>query len=87
MIRKVYELDPLLRPSFEGLMKIIAFIEDPVTIDNIIRHLKLNSQAERPPPCYEAVRNFLRQLRRVGSISEGLCGCFLLIRGRSLFQT
>jgi len=43
MIRKVYELDPLLCPSFGGPMKIIAFIEDPVTIDNIIRHLKLSS--------------------------------------------
>ena len=31
-------------------MKVIAFIEDHKVIDNIIDHLKLRFQAERPPP-------------------------------------
>ncbi len=31
-------------------MKVIAFIEDNKVIDNIISHLKLSFQAERPPP-------------------------------------
>ncbi len=30
-------------------MKVIAFIEDHKVIDNIIDHLKLSFQAERPP--------------------------------------
>jgi hypothetical protein len=48
MIRKVYELDPLLCPSCGGQMRIISFIEDPKSIDKIIRHLKLTFEAERP---------------------------------------
>ena len=45
MIRKVYELDPLLCPSCGGQMRIISFIEDPKVIDKIILHLKLTFQA------------------------------------------
>jgi len=50
MIRKVYEIDPLLCPSCGGQMQVIAFIEDHKVIDKIIRHLKLIFTAERPPP-------------------------------------
>ena len=50
MTRKVYEVDPLLCPTCGGQMRIISFIEDPKSIDKIIRHLKLSFQAERPPP-------------------------------------
>jgi len=50
MIRKVYEVDPLICPSCGGQMSIISFIEEPKTIDRIIRHLKLTFMAERPPP-------------------------------------
>ena len=50
MIRKVYEVDPLLCSSCGGRMRIISFIEEPKTIDRIIRHLELTFEAERPPP-------------------------------------
>jgi hypothetical protein len=50
IIKKVYEVDPLICPSCGGQMKIIAFIEDHKVIDRIIRHLKLIFVAERPPP-------------------------------------
>ena len=50
MIRKVYEIDPILSPSCRGQMRIISFIEDPKVIDKIILHLKLSFIAERPPP-------------------------------------
>ncbi|MBA7659321.1 hypothetical protein ES703_67298 [subsurface metagenome] len=50
MIRRVYEVDPLICPSCGGQMRIIAFIEDHNAIDRIIRHLKLTFAAERPPP-------------------------------------
>jgi len=50
MIRKVYEVDPLLCPTCGGQMRIISFIEEPKTIDRIIGHLKLTFEAERPPP-------------------------------------
>ncbi len=50
MIRKVYEVDPLICPNCHSQMKIIAFITDYPVVDRIIRHLKLSFQAERPPP-------------------------------------
>ena len=50
MIKKVYEVDPLICSSCGGKMRIIPFIEDHNAIDRIIRHLKLNFAAERPAP-------------------------------------
>jgi len=50
MIRKVFEVDPLLCPACGGQMSIISFIEDHKVIDKIIDHLKLTFMAERPPP-------------------------------------
>jgi len=50
MMKKVYEIDPLICLSCGGKMRIIAFIEDHNAIDRIIRHLKLSFAAERPPP-------------------------------------
>ncbi len=50
MIRKVYEVDPLICPQCGGEMKVISFIEDHKVIDKIIAHLKLTFHAERPPP-------------------------------------
>ena len=50
MIRKVFEVDPLLCPSCGGQMSIISFIEEPKIIDRIIAHLELTFDAERPPP-------------------------------------
>jgi len=50
MIRKVYEIDPLICPKCGEEMKVISFIEDNKVIDKIIDYLKLTSKAERPPP-------------------------------------
>ena len=50
MIKKVYEVDPLLCARCGGQMSIIAFIEDHKVIDKIIAHLKITFHAERPPP-------------------------------------
>ncbi|MEA2005939.1 MAG: transposase [Acidobacteriota bacterium] len=50
MIRKVYEIDPLICPKCGGTMRIVSFIEDHKVIDKIIAHLKLTFMAERPPP-------------------------------------
>ena len=48
MIRKVYDVDPLLCPSCGGQMRIISFIEEPKIIDRIIGHLEMTFEAERP---------------------------------------
>ena len=50
MIRKVFEVDPLICPRCGGEMKVISFIEDHKVIDRIIAYLKLTFLAERPPP-------------------------------------
>jgi hypothetical protein len=50
MIRKVYEVDPMVCPECGGMMKVIAFLTDYAVVDRIIGHLKLTFVAERPPP-------------------------------------
>jgi transposase len=52
MIRKVYEIDPMICPKCGGLMKVVAFITDYRAVDRIIDHLKLTFVAEKPPPSH-----------------------------------
>ena len=59
MIRKVFEVNPLLCPKCQGKMRIIAFISDYAVVDRIIAHLKLTFVAERPPPPRVASQEFL----------------------------
>ena len=66
MIRKVYEVDPLLCPTCGGRMRIISFIEEPKTIDRIIRHLELTFEAERPPPPQVVQQEFLMAAEEMG---------------------
>ncbi|MBN2246045.1 MAG: transposase zinc-binding domain-containing protein [Candidatus Aminicenantes bacterium] len=66
MIRKVYEVDPLRCPSCGGRMRIIYFIEEPKTIDKIIRHLELTFEAERPPPPHNVQKELLMAAEEKG---------------------
>ena len=52
LIKRVYEVDPLVCPSCGGEMKIIAFIVDHAVVDVILRHLAGRAQAGgvRGPP-------------------------------------
>jgi hypothetical protein len=50
MIRKVYEVDPIICPKCGGTMKVVALITDYQAVDGIIDHLKLTFSAEKPPP-------------------------------------
>jgi hypothetical protein len=52
MIRKVYEVDPMICPKCGGSMKVVAFVTEYAVVDRIIDHLKLRFIAERPPPSY-----------------------------------
>jgi hypothetical protein len=52
MIRKVYEVDPMICPRCGGTMKVVAFLTDYAVVDRIIRHLELTFVAEKPPPAY-----------------------------------
>jgi len=59
MIRKVYEVDPMVCPQCGGQMKVIAFLTDYAVVDRIIDHLKLTFVAERPPPPQAAYQEVL----------------------------
>jgi len=52
MIRKVYEVDPMICPKCGGTMKVVVFITDFKAVDRIIDHLKLTFVAEKPPPSH-----------------------------------
>ncbi len=66
MIRKVYEVDPLVCLSCEGQMKIITFIEAHKVIDRIIGHLNLRFGAERPSPPQVAKHELLLAAEEMG---------------------
>jgi len=59
MIRKFYEVDPMLCPKCGGRMNVIAFLMDFSVVDRIIGHLKLTYVAERPPPPQVASQELL----------------------------
>lgn len=66
IIRKVYEVDPLLCPSCGDQMKIISFLEDHKVIDKIIDHLKLTFISERPPPPHDVQHELLMAAEESG---------------------
>ncbi len=59
MIRKVYEVDPMVCPQCGGIMKVIAFLTDYAVVDRIIDHLNLTFVAEGPPPPHIAYQEVL----------------------------
>jgi len=59
MIRKVYEVDPMVCPQCGATMKVIAFLTDYGVVDRIINHLRLTFVAERPPPPHIAYQEHL----------------------------
>ena len=52
LIKRIYEVDPLVCPSCGSEMKVIAFIIDHAVVDAIVRHLKQQraEETERGPP-------------------------------------
>jgi len=49
LIKKIYEVDPLICPECSGPMRIIAFIEEQEVIRKILEHLKLWEEPEPRP--------------------------------------
>ena len=47
LIRKVYEVDPLICPHCGGVMRFLAVIEEDLVIEKILRHIK--AWDPRPP--------------------------------------
>ena len=50
MIKKVYEVDPLLCPRCGFPMRVLSGIEDPPVVRRILDHLGLWDTQQRPPP-------------------------------------
>jgi hypothetical protein len=50
LIKKVYEAEPPLCRRCSRPLKIVCLIDAPSVIERILRHLKLWSRSERPPP-------------------------------------
>jgi hypothetical protein len=47
LIKRIYEVDPLVCPSCGGEMKVVAFITEHEVVDKILRHLKRRGEIER----------------------------------------
>jgi hypothetical protein len=50
LIRRIYEVDPLVCPRCGGTMRIIAFITEPRVIGAILRHLAKKGVDARSRP-------------------------------------
>jgi hypothetical protein len=57
LIRKVFEVDPLLCSTCGSEMKIIAVLTDPKVVDRIICRLDKNAVTPRSPPPMSAQLN------------------------------
>ena len=53
LIRKIYEVEPLLCPRCKHPMRVIAFIENDAIIQKILKHLVLwETRSHSPPPSW-----------------------------------
>jgi hypothetical protein len=50
LIRRVYEVDPLVCPRCGGEMRVVGFITQPAVITRILDHLRKRESLARPPP-------------------------------------
>jgi hypothetical protein len=50
LIRRIYEVDPLVCPRCAGEMRVVGFITQPVAIKRILDHLRERENVSRPPP-------------------------------------
>jgi hypothetical protein len=55
LIRRVYEVDPLVCPECGGKMRVVAFITDPPVIRRILDHLAHRGVTRAPPSPASAV--------------------------------
>jgi hypothetical protein len=49
LIKRIYEVDPLVCPSCGSEMRVIAFITEHDLVDAILRHLQRKEEARAPP--------------------------------------
>ncbi len=50
LIRRVYEVDPLVCPRCGSDLRVVGFITEAAVIDRILDHLRRRDKIPRPPP-------------------------------------
>jgi hypothetical protein len=50
LIRRVYEVDPLVCPRCGSEMRVVSFITEPRVVRRIVDHLRKGDRPARPPP-------------------------------------
>ena len=50
LIRRVYEVDPLVCPRCGSQMRVVSFITEPRVLRRIVDHLRKGDRPARPPP-------------------------------------
>ena len=50
LLRRVYEVDPLICPRCASTMHVVGFITEPAQIKRILDHLRRRNPLARPPP-------------------------------------
>jgi hypothetical protein len=50
LLRRIYEVDPLVCPACGGAMRLLAFITEAAVIDRIPEHLRRSARGRGPPP-------------------------------------
>ncbi len=57
LIKRIYEIDPLVCPNCGAEMKVVAFITEHEVVDKILRHLRRRDEEGRGrgPPCPEGL--------------------------------
>ncbi len=50
LLRRVYEVDPLVCPCCASTMRVVGFITEPGLIKRILDHLRRRERVCRPPP-------------------------------------
>ena len=53
-IPKIYEVNPLVCPKCQGMMRVVAFIENPDVIKKILKHLGQWDVKRKPRPTANA---------------------------------
>jgi len=53
LMRRVYEVDPLVCPRCRAEMRIIGFITEPRVIRRIVEHIRKRDRVSRPPPRHQ----------------------------------
>jgi hypothetical protein len=59
LLKKIYEVDPLICSRCGAIMRIISFTEDPPVIKKILLHLHLWEVPKRSPPPKTPPRDFV----------------------------